>query len=352
MKLLAETCSRIVAPDVAIANEVQRLLDGKTKPRRSLGRLEDLACQIGAMRGTAAPALAAKAIVVMGADHGVGEEGVSAYAQEVTRQMLVNVSRGGAAVNVLARHVGARVVIVDMGAREPLPPIPGILVHRVGPGTNNFTRGPAMSREQAGQAVETGIRIAVDLGVQGVGLIGTGEMGIANTTASSALAAAFTGAPPEEVTGRGTGIDDGVLERKAEAVRRALAVNSPDPRDPVGVLAAVGGFEIAGLAGVILGAAAERIPIVLDGFISGAAALAAVRINPSAAGYLIASHRSAEKGHGRILQALRLTPLLDLGLRLGEGTGAALAMSLVEASLRLLHEMATFETAGVTDAGV
>jgi nicotinate-nucleotide--dimethylbenzimidazole phosphoribosyltransferase len=352
MNLLSETSSRILSPDVSTSNEVQRRLDQKTKPRGSLGRLEDLACRIGAIRGTASPEKPTKAIVVMGADHGVAEEGVSAYPQEVTRQMLLNVARGGAAVNVLARHVGARVVVVDMGTRDPLPPTPGILVHRVGAGTNNFTRGPAMSRNQAVQAVESGIRIAADLRAEGTTLIGTGDMGIANTTTSSTLAAAFTGARPEQVTGRGTGIDDLVLGRKTEAVRRALAVNAPDRSDPLGVVAAVGGFEIAGLAGVILGSAAERIPVVLDGFISGAAALVAVRINPHAAAYLIASHRSAEMGHGLILQALGLNPLLDLGLRLGEGTGAALAMSLVDASLRVLDEMATFEAAGVTDSGI
>jgi nicotinate-nucleotide--dimethylbenzimidazole phosphoribosyltransferase len=289
----------------------------KTKPRRSLGRLEDLACRIAAIRGTATPEIPIKAIVVMGADHGVGEEGVSAYPQEVTRQMLLNVSRGGAAISVLARHVDAKVVVVDMGSRDPLPPTSGILVHRIGPGTKNFMRGPAMSRTQAIQAVEVGIRIAGDLCMQGTTLIGTGDMGIANTTASSALTAAFTGALPERVTGRGTGIDDQALERKTEAVRCALTVNRPDPRDPLGVLAAVGGFEIAGLAGVILGATAERVPVVLDGFISGAAALAAVRINPTAADYLIASHRSVEIGHGHILEALALhKPLEQLAYEL------------------------------------
>lgn len=352
MKLLSETCSRIVAPDVSVAQETQRLLDRKTKPRRSLGRLEDLACRIAAIRGTATPELPTKAIVVMGADHGVCEEGVSAYPQEVTRQMLLNVSLGGAAISVLARHVGAKLVVVDMGSRDPLPPTPRVLARRIGPGTNNFVRGPAMSRQQAVQAVEVGIRIACELCAQGTTLIGTGDMGIANTTASSALTAAFTEVLPAQVTGRGTGIDDQSLERKIEAVRRALAVNRPNPADALGVLAAVGGFEIAGLAGVILGAAAEKVPVVLDGFISGAAALVAVRINSKAADYLIASHRSVEIGHGHILEALALDPLLDLGLRLGEGTGAALAMSLAEAALHLLHEMATFEAAGVTDAGI
>lgn len=352
MKLLLETCSRIAPPVAAMANEIRRRLDEKTKPRGSLGSLEDLACRIGAIRGTATPAVPVKSIVVMGADHGVADEGVSAYPQEVTRQMLLNVSRGGAAISVLARHAGARVVIVDMGTRQPPPPTPDIVVRRIGAGTRNFTREPAMSRDEAVRAVEAGIEIALELSGQGTTLIGTGDMGIANTCASSALTAAFTGARPEEVTGRGTGIDDRALARKTDAVRRALAVHRPNPSDPLGVLAALGGFEIAGLAGVTLGAAAERVPVVLDGFISGVAALAAVRVHSDAGAYLIASHRSVESGHRQVLQSLGLNPLLDLGLRLGEGTGAALAMPLIEASVRLLHEMATFETAGVSDAGI
>lgn len=351
MSELIEICSRIREPNRCMAEETQQLLDSKSKPRRSLGRIEDLACQISAIRGTSKPDPPRKAIVVMGADHGVAEEGVSAYPQEVTGQMLLNFARGGAAINVLARHAGARVVVVDMGVKVPLPAVPEIRVHRIGPGTRNFTKGPAMTREEVVAAVEVGIRIAEELVGDGVTLLGIGDMGIGNTTAASALAAVFTGAPAEEVAGRGTGIDDVAFKRKVDVIRRGLSVNRPDPQDGFDALAKVGGFEIAGLAGVILGGAASGVPIVVDGFICGAAALAATRIASLTAGYLISSHRSVEVGHQLVLQALGTKPLLDLDLRLGEGTGAALAMNLVEASLCILREMATFAAAGVSDSG-
>lgn len=348
---LAELTSRIVPVDAHAAAETQRLLDVKTKPRRSLGRLEDLACQIASIRGIAGATRGEKAIVVMGADHGVVEERVSAYPQEVTGQMLLNFARGGAAINVLARHAGARVIVVDMGVKHPAAPTPAVRVHSLGPGTANLSRGPAMSRATAEAALGIGASIAAELAAGGVGLVGIGDMGIGNTTASAALAALFCGAPPEEVCGRGTGIDDDGLRRKIDAVRRGLELNRPDPRDGVDALAKVGGFEIAGLAGVVLGAAAARLPVVMDGFIASAAALAAVRIAPAVAGYLVASHRSVEAGHRLVLQAIGAKPLLDLDLRLGEGTGAALAMTLVDAALRILAEMATFADAGVSDSG-
>lgn len=351
MSKLVATCSRIREPNRRMAEETQRFLDSKTKPRRSLGRLEDLACQISAIRGTSEPEPPRKAIVVMGADHGVAEEGVSAYPQEVTGQMLLNFARGGAAINVLARHAGAQVVVVDMGVKVPLPAVPEIRVHRIGPGTRNFTKGPAMTREEVVAAVEVGTRIAEELVRDGVSLLGIGDMGIGNTTAASALVAVFTGAPAEEVAGRGTGIDDVAFKRKVDVIRRGIAVNYPDPQDGLDALAKVGGFEIAGLAGVILGGAASGVPIVVDGFICGAAALAATRIASLTAGYLISSHRSVEVGHQLVLQALGTKPLLDLDLRLGEGTGAALAMNLVEASLCILRDMATFTAAGVSDSG-
>ncbi|HXU02480.1 MAG TPA: nicotinate-nucleotide--dimethylbenzimidazole phosphoribosyltransferase [Polyangia bacterium] len=344
--------ARIIATDDGAAAEAQRLLDRKTKPPRSLGRLEDLVCQLAAIRGVGAPQtrLPGKAIVVMGADHGVAAEGVSAYPQEVTGQMLLNFARGGAAINVLARQAGARIVVVDIGVAHPPEARPEIRARRIGAGTANFTRGPAMTRAQALQALATGADLAGALARDGVGLIGIGDMGIGNTTASSALAAVFTGAPAEETTGRGTGIDDATFRRKVDVVRRGLEVNRPDATDGVDALAKVGGFEIAGLAGVVLGAAAARLPVVVDGFIAGAAALAAVRIAPNAAGYLIASHRSVEAGHRLVLQALGKKPLLDLDLRLGEGTGAALAMMLIDAALAIAAEMATFESAGVSGA--
>lgn len=347
---ISELAGRIAALDGAAATEAQRRLDAKTKPRRSLGRLEDIVCQLAAIRGAAPPgARPAKAIVVMGADHGVAAEGVSAYPQEVTGQMLVNFAGGGAAINVLARQAGARVVVVDMGTAHPPPPRPEIRVERIAAGTANFTRGPAMTRAQALAALSTGAALAEELARDGVGLLGIGDMGIANTTASSALTAVFTGAPPEEVTGRGTGIDDDTFRRKVDVIRRGIALNQPDASDAIDALAKVGGFEIAGLAGVVLGAAAARLPVVVDGFIAGVAALAAVRLAPRAAGYLIASHRSVEAGHRLVLQALGAKPLLDLDLRLGEGTGAALAMMLVDAAQAIAAEMATFESAGVSD---
>ncbi len=350
MNTLEQTIRLIVPVDEAAARATQTALDAKTKPRRSLGRLEDLACQVAAIRRTPRPALDGKAIVVMAADHGVAEEGVSAYPQEVTAQMLLNFAHGGAAINVLARQTGARVVVVDMGVKHAVD-APGIAAHRIGPGTRNFAREPAMSRAQAEAAILTGARIAEELARGGAGLIGSGEMGIANTTAASALTAALTARAPADVVGRGTGIDAATLAHKAEVIARALALHRPDRADPLDVLAKLGGFEIAGLCGLTLGAAAARVPLVVDGFISGAAALVAARLCPAASGYLIASHRSAEPGHAAVLEALSTRPLLDLGLRLGEGTGAALAMGLVDAALLILHEMATFDSAAVTDSG-
>jgi nicotinate-nucleotide--dimethylbenzimidazole phosphoribosyltransferase len=347
---LAELCARIVAPDPAVAARTQALLDDKTKPRRSLGRLEELAVRLAHIRGEEAPAIARKAIVVMAADHGVAAEGVSAYPQEVTAQMVLNFARGGAAINALARHAGAEVIVVDVGVATPVED-ERVRSARIGPGTRNFVSEPAMTREQATRAIEVGVQIAVELAAGGPTLIGIGEMGIGNTTSASALTAAFTGMGVEEVTGRGTGIDDAAWTRKVAAIRRGLALHLVRESDPLATLAALGGFEIAGLAGVVLGAAAARMPVIVDGFISSVAALTAVRLQPRAAGFLVPSHRSVEVGHRVVLQALGLKPLLDLDLRLGEGTGAALAMGLCDASLRVLHEMATFSSAGVSDSG-
>jgi nicotinate-nucleotide--dimethylbenzimidazole phosphoribosyltransferase len=351
MKLLEQTCQAIVPPDAEAARQAQAHLDAKTKPRGSLGRLEEIACRIAAVRGTGLPDLPRKAVVVMAADHGVTEEGISAYPREVTAQMLLNFARGGAGINVLARAVGARVIVVDMGVANAPSDLPNVLSRRVEAGTRNFTREPAMSHEQARRALEAGIEVATTLAREGFTLIGLGEMGIGNTTAASALVAAYTRSAVEEVTGRGTGVDDDGWRRKVDAIRRGLARHQPIYTDGLGTLAQLGGFEIAGLAGVVLGAAAHRIPVLVDGFITAAAALAAVRIAPQAASYLLAAHMSVEPGHRCALEALGQRPLLDLGLRLGEGTGGALAMGLVEASLRVLHEMATFADAGVSDSG-
>lgn len=351
MRNLTETCAAIRPISRELYAQAQHKLDFKTKPRNSLGRLEDLACQLCAIYGSTTPVLPQKAIVVMGADHGVAEEGVSAYPQEVTAQMLLNFARGGAAINVLARHAGARVVVVDMGVKQVLPELAEIRSLRVGPGTQNFTRGPAMGEQQALDAIAVGTALAAELVQGGVRLLGIGDMGIGNTTASSALTAVLTGAAAEEVTGRGTGIDDATRKHKVEVIRRGIAANRPARAKPLQVLAALGGFEIAGLCGVVLGAAAKQTPVVVDGFIASVAALCAVRLAPTAADYLIASHRSVEVGHRLVLEQLGRKPLLDLDLRLGEGTGAALAMNLCDAALRVLLEMATFDSAGVTDAG-
>jgi nicotinate-nucleotide--dimethylbenzimidazole phosphoribosyltransferase len=351
MSLFESTCAAIVHTDAEAAQAAQRLLDGKTKPRRSLGRLEDLASKVAAITRCPRPPLPSKAIVVMAGDHGVAQEGVSAYPPEVTWQMLLNFARGGAAINVLARQVGARLVVVDMGVRGSDQEIPGVLGRRVRPGTDNFTRGPAMTVADAVLALERGIAVAHELADTGIGLVGLGEMGIGNTTAATALVAAFSGAAPHSITGRGTGVDAATWARKVAVIEKALSVNPPAGKSGLEILAALGGFEIAGLAGVVLGAASRRVPVMLDGFIASTAALCAAQIAPTAAEYVIASHRSVEVGHQRVLCALGCEPLLDLGMRLGEGTGAALAMPIVESALRILHEMASFDEAQVTDTG-
>jgi nicotinate-nucleotide--dimethylbenzimidazole phosphoribosyltransferase len=351
MTLLQETCAAVAAVRQDVARATQTRLDFKTKPRGSLGRLEELACRLAAIYGTPDILLPTKVLVVMAGDHGVAEEGVSAYPQEVTAQMLKNFAEGGAAVNVLARQQQARVIVVDMGTSAGGETLPGVRYHRQGPGTANFTRGPAMTWETAVAALEVGIYLARELHETGVRLMAIGEMGIANTAAASAITAAVLQLPTAEVTGRGTGIDDSRLKRKISAIDKALAINQPDMANPLDVLAKLGGFEIAGLAGVILGAAACKMPVMLDGFITGAAALIAVGLCPLVRDYLIASHGSPEPGHVFILRQLDQRPLLNLGMRLGEGTGAVLALNLAEASLRILREMATFESAGVTDAG-
>jgi nicotinate-nucleotide--dimethylbenzimidazole phosphoribosyltransferase len=322
--------------------------DHLTKPAGSLGRLEALAIQLAGITGNPTPHIRRKMVVLMAADHGIAAERVSAYPREVTRQMVCNFLGGGAAINALARQAGAEVLIVDMGVAGEGIPSDRLLVHKLARGTANITLGPAMRPDQALAAIEVGIQIVQDHVPESVDLIATGDMGIGNTSASSALAAALTGRSPDELVGRGTGVDGDQLEHKVAMVKRALAVNRPIPEDPIRALALVGGFEIAGLAGVILGSASRRLPIVIDGFVSGAAALAAVRIAPAVLPFLIAGHRSEEKGHRVVLEDLGLEPLLDLGMRLGEGSGAALAMHLVEAAARCHAEMATFAEAGVS----
>jgi len=340
--------SRITAPDAEAAAAVQRLLDGKTKPPGSLGRIEEIAVRLASIYRTTRFATSPRAVVVMAADHGVVRQGVSAYPQTVTAQMVHNFAAGGAAINVLARQMQARTEIVDMGVAGTNDWPRSVRRCAVGAGTADLSSGPAMTVVEAERALLTGVAIARELAAAQMRIVATGEMGIGNTTAAAALTAVFTGSAPAAVTGRGTGIDDLALARKIAVVERALERNRPSPERPLEALAAVGGFEIAGLAGVILGCAAERVAVVLDGFIAGAAALVAVALAPAARGFLFAGHCSAEPGHRAALRALRLDPILDLGLRLGEGTGAVLAMPMLDAAARLLAEMASFESAGVS----
>ena len=323
--------------------------DELTKPRGSLGRLEELSIKIAGIKGEIISSFEHKAIVVMAADHGVVSEGVSLYPQEVTRQMVFNFLCGGAGINVLARLVGARIVIVDMGVIGGFEPHPNLICKMIDFGTRNMARGPAMTRQQALDAVQAGIDAVEDEIAKGLDIVGTGDMGLGNTTTSSVICAAITGEAVEKVAGRGTGLDDEQLAHKIKVIQKVLEVNKPNREDPIDVLSKVGGFEIGGLAGVMLGAAAHRIPVVIDGFISGAAALVAAGLAPGLKGYLIASHLSAESGHEPLLEYLGLTPLLNLGMRLGEGTGAAIAMTIVEAAVKTLAEMATFTEAGVSD---
>jgi nicotinate-nucleotide--dimethylbenzimidazole phosphoribosyltransferase len=343
MKRIEEYLSMVKPADGSVAEEVQRRLDMQTKPQGSLGALERLCTQVAAAQWTAEPRCERKVIFTMAADHGVTEEGVSAYPQSVTAQMVLNFVKGGAAVNVLAKHVGSAVVVVDMGVAKDLD-FPGYVHRKVAHGTANFTKGPAMSREQAERAIVTGIELALECEFD---LLGTGDMGIGNTTSSSAVGTVFTGLDPEEITGRGTGVDDRGLTRKIDAIRRGIAANKPDPADPLDVLAKVGGFEIAGIAGLIIACAVKKRLAVVDGFISTAGAMIAAGLSRHVSDYFVLSHQSVEKGHDRFCAFLGKKPILDLGMRLGEGTGAALAIGVIEASVKLYREMATFEQAGV-----
>jgi nicotinate-nucleotide--dimethylbenzimidazole phosphoribosyltransferase len=350
MGLLESTLGAITPQDRGARARAKTRLDQLTMPHWALGRLMDLAMDLAGMTGSAVPRVSRKAIVTMAGDHGVAAEGVSKYPAEVTRQMVCNFVAGGAGINALARLGGVRVVVVDMGVAGDLSALAEagrIVDKRVAPGTRNIAAGPAMSREQAVQSLEAGIAVANDL-AETIDVFGAGEMGIGNTTPSAAIAAALTGAPAAEVTGRGTGIADVEWRRKVGVVERALSVNRPDPRDGVDVLAKVGGFEIGGLAGLTLGAAARRRPVVVDGFASTAGAMIAYALCPTISEYLIAAHRSVEAGHALMHKYLGTEPLLDLRMRLGEGTGAALAMHLVEAAVRVLTEVATFDEASVS----
>ncbi len=346
---LNEAIQKIRPVDQVCWQRAQARLDRLTKPVRSLGRLEELAAFYAAITGEVRPKLPRTAIFTFAADHGVTEEGISAYPRAVTAQMVFNFLRGGAGVNVLASHVGVEVRVVDIGVAHEFGPLPGLISRKVAYGTRNFSREPALTRGEAIQALEVGVTLADEASREGFGLLGTGDMGIGNSTASAAITAAITRQPVAEVTGRGTGIDDTRYARKVTVIEQALERHRPDSRDPLDVLAKIGGLEIAGLAGLILGAAACRIPVVLDGFIAGAAALIAVGLQPLCREYLIASHLSVECGHQAVVNQLGLKPLLDLDLRLGEGTGACLGIGLVQAGIKILTQMATFDEAGVSE---
>ena len=350
MNLLETTLAKVQPVDEALLAKAQAKLDNKTKPLGSLGRLEEVARRFAAITGNLSPDTQKKVIFTFAGDHGIVEEGVSLFPKEVTPQMVLNFLRGGAGVNVLARHVGAEVRVVDVGVDFDFEPAPGLIIAKVARGTRNFAKGSAMTREEAVAAIEVGIAMADQAKEEGVAMVGTGEMGIGNTSPSSAIIAAFAGCSVREVTHRGTGINDEALEHKIRVIQEGLTLNNPNPEDPLDVLTKVGGLEIAAIAGLVLGAAANRIPVVVDGFISTAGALIASEMHPHVKEYIFAAHNSVEIGHQMMLERLGAKPMLDLQLRLGEGTGAALAMGLIEAGVKVLKEMATFEEAGVASA--
>jgi nicotinate-nucleotide--dimethylbenzimidazole phosphoribosyltransferase len=342
------------AKDIKPVNEewyevAQKHLDNLTKPPGSLGRLEEFARRLVAITENKKPVLDKKAIFTFAGDHGIVAEGVSAYPKEVTPQMVFNFLRGGAGINVLARHAGSEIVVIDIGVDHDFGEVEGLMHMKVVKGTGNFAKGPAMTRDEAVKCIESGIELAKGYAKKGYKIFGTGDMGIGNTTPSSAIASVITRTPVSEVTGKGTGISDEALLRKIRVIEDAIRLNNPDPGDAVDVLSKVGGAEIGGIAGLILGAASSRIPVVVDGFISTAGALIAYTVQPAVKDYIFAAHNSVERGHRVMLEKMGLTPILDLGLRLGEGTGAALAMLMIEAGLKIYKEMATFQEAGVSD---
>lgn len=348
MSNLRLTIESIRPLDEAVIKKTQERLDNLTKPPGSLGVLERIARQLAGITGKVVPEIPKKAVILMAGDHGVVAEGVSAFPQEVTPQMVLNFASGGAAINVLTRHAGAEICLVDVGVAQDLPDLPGLIKRKIAYGTKNMAEGPAMTEEEAVKAVEVGIEVANEQIDRGIGLIGMGEMGIGNTTPSAAILAVLGEIPVEQAVGRGTGLDDAGLRRKIAVIEKAIEVNKPDKTNALDVLAKVGGLEIAGLAGVVLGAAARRVPVLVDGFISGAAALVATSLAPAAKNYLIGSHLSAEPGHKKMLEIMGLDSVLHMDMRLGEGTGAALGMTVVDAALKILKEMATFEDAGVS----
>ncbi|HSW57281.1 MAG TPA: nicotinate-nucleotide--dimethylbenzimidazole phosphoribosyltransferase [Dehalococcoidales bacterium] len=349
MRLLTETVKKIQPLDRKCMEAAKNRQDNLTKPAGSLGRLEELSIQLAGIQGVVSPQVKRKAFIVMASDHGVAAEGTSAYPQEVTFQMLANIAAGGAAISVLSRQIGARLVAVDIGVKGDTSVLKNVEHCKVAPGTQSLLRGPAMTADEAVRAIETGITLVKAEVLKGLDIVGTGEMGIGNTTPSAAICAVMTGKSAAEVTGRGTGLDDRGLQHKVNVIEKAIALNKPDAGNALEVLSKVGGFEIGGLAGVIIGAAASRVPVMIDGFISGAAALIAAGICPLAKDYMVAAHMSVEPGHRILLEYLGLQPLINLNLRLGEGTGGAIGMYMAEAACRILGEMATFAEAGVSN---
>lgn len=348
-KIEAVIC-QIEPLDNEAMNRVRNRLDQLTKPVGSLAALETMTAMLAGAQRTAQLGIPKKAVVLMAADHGVAAEAVSAYPPHVTEQMVYNFVNGGAGINVLARHAGAELVLVDVGVNADFAPELPIRHCKIRKGTGNMRYQPAMSRAEAVKAIEIGINIAHELADKGIQVIGLGEMGIGNTTVSSALTSVMLKKKPVEVTGIGTGINDNLLVHKIAVIDGAIAVNQPDSDDCLDVLAKVGGLEIAALAGLVIAGAARRMLIVIDGFIAAAAVLAAYRLAPGVRPFLIASHLSSEPGHTEILSELDLKPVLHLNMRLGEGTGAALGMTLIDAGVKILHEMATFEEANVAVA--
>jgi nicotinate-nucleotide--dimethylbenzimidazole phosphoribosyltransferase len=349
MQKLNQTISKIKPLDEEIMNEARKRQDFLTKPKGSLGKLEELSIKVAGITGKLKPVIKDKVIFTLAGDHGVTEEGISAYPKEVTPQMVYNFLRGGAGINVLAKHTNCRVVVVDMGVAEDLEPHPDLIIKKINYGTKNIAKFPAMTKDETIKSIEAGIELVENEVKKGLDILGTGDMGIGNTTPSSAIVSVITKSPPENVTGKGTGIKDDMLKNKVNVIKKAIEINKPKKDDPIDVLSKLGGFEIGGLCGVILAGAANKIPVVIDGFISGAAALVAVKICEKVKDYLIPAHLSQEPGHSIMLKYMGFAPLLDLNMRLGEGTGASLGISIVEAACRILNEMATFSEAGVSE---
>lgn len=359
MEKLNEILGKIEKINYSLTTKTQKRLDNLTKPPGSLGQLEELAKQVVEITKDKNPSTKNKVIFTMVGDHGITEEGVSAFPKEVTSQMVYNFLKGGAAINVLAKHIGARTVVVDMGIAEKLE-LESLDIKRVssqftfvdkkvGLGTKNMIKGPAMSKQQAIRAIENGIEVFEKEYKKGIDIVGLGDMGIGNTTASSAITSVITGESVENVTGRGTGINDRTFNHKIKVIKKIIEINAPEINNVINILSTVGGFEIGGIVGVILASASKRVPVIIDGFISGAAALIAYELKQEVKDYMIAAHCSVERGHKAILDYIGLKPLLDLDLRLGEGTGAVLSMNIIEAGVKILTEMATFQNADISE---